>query len=96
MEEGAGAHGETRPMGPERPAERPWPSSARSLVVDVADFARGRFPGSRVNAASLEPSPSPGGLEWLGRIEKQLTGYSGGTAQVFDLLPFYPPFMEAP
>ncbi len=33
--------------------ERPWPSSARSLVVDIADFARGRFPGSRVFTASL-------------------------------------------
>ncbi len=29
-------------------------------------------------------------------IEERLSGYSGGTAQVFDLLPFYPPFMEAP
>ena len=55
---------------------------------------RGRFPGFRVNAPSLEPSPSFG-LEWQ-NDEKRLSGYSGGTAQVFDLLPFYPPFMEAP
>jgi len=32
----------------------------------------------------------------LVRLRERLAGYSGGTAQVFDLLPFYPPFMEAP
>ena len=54
-EEGERAHGGAGPDGrrDDPPDERPWPSSARSLVVDIADFARGRFPGSRVNAVSL-------------------------------------------
>jgi len=61
LEEGMGAHrGSCRVMpGANCFDERPWPSSARSLVVDVGRlFARGRFPGSRVIAASLWPSPS--------------------------------------
>ena len=65
-------------------------------LVVITDFARGRFPGSRVNAVSLEPSPGLWDLSGSNGHERPLSGYSGGTAQVFDLLPFYPPFMEAP
>ena len=43
--------------------------------------------------AGTRPSGSPSSERDVGG---GLAGYSGGTAQVFDLLPFYPPFMEAP
>jgi hypothetical protein len=36
--------------------------------------------------------PDPGGIKWRRpkRPEDRLAGYSGGTAQVFDLFPFWP------
>jgi hypothetical protein len=43
--------------------------------------------------SSLVPQPSPAFAEWRRwqRLEENgLSGYSGGTAQVFDLLPFSP------
>ena len=72
------------------------PAFFRERPVVIFQLARGRFPYFRVDVVSLAfPGPlmDPSGLS---EIEKRLSGYSGGTAQAFDLLPFYPPFMEAP
>jgi hypothetical protein len=52
---------------------------------------RGRFPGSRVVA--LTPRPSPDRVRVARHASAHgggLAGYSGGTAQAFDLLPFSP------
>ena len=61
---------------------------------------------SRVEAGFLAPGssrrfqPSPRNiLEWqrpLARSGSGLAGYSGGTAQAFHLLPYYPPESGAP
>ena len=45
----------------------------------------------------LQPSPAFGRVAALRRLEENgLSGYSGGTAQVFDLLPFSPSYRGAP
>ncbi len=45
----------------------------------------------------LQPSPAFGRVAALKRLEENgLSGYSGGTAQVFDLLPFSPSYRGAP
>jgi len=45
----------------------------------------------------LQPSPAFGRVAALRRLEENgLSGYSGGTAQAFDLLPFSPSYRGAP
>ena len=62
---------------------------ARSLTNDRT--SQGRFPGSRV-LASLPTFPGfPSGGALRAPEGSGLAGYSGATAQVFDLLPYYPP-----
>ena len=54
-------------------------------------IGRGRFPGSRVYARPLSfPGVFPEWRRLQGAIRGGLAGYSGGTAQAFYLLPFYP------
>ncbi len=51
---------------------------------------QGRFPGSRVNASPPTFPGLPSGGAASGTCGGGLAGYSGGTAQASDLLPFYP------
>ena len=67
---------------------------ARCLIDD----GQGRFPGSRVIALTSS-LPRPFRAEWrrdVGAFGGGLSGYSGGTAQAFDLLPFSPSIRGAP
>src|SRR5688572_21098556 len=59
---------------------------------------RGRFPGSRVDAHDLRPSPANHRVAapFHGRFGGGLSGYSGGTAQASNLLPFSPSTRGAP
>lgn len=65
------------------------PSREKPFLVSTG---QGRFPGSRF-VASLPafPGASPEWRHLPGARGSGLAGYSGGTAQEFDLLPFYPP-----
>ena len=72
-------------MGRPDVLELPHARSLNVLSVRAGFLAPGSSPRLR---------PSPGFPEWRRIVRLKgggLAGYSGGTAQVFDLLPFYPP-----
>jgi hypothetical protein len=75
-------------------------TEARREGDGESPFTRGSLDERCIEAGFLAPGsslrlpPSPASAEWQLPWERDvgggLAGYSGGTAQVFDLLPFYP------
>jgi len=76
-------------VGPEWAVPTSWSSLTREASTSCRSGQVSWLPGLRL--ASDLPRVIP---EWRRIVRLKgggLAGYSGGTAQVFDLLPFYPP-----